>query len=163
MTPVKKPVSENKLVEAPKTTIADPYQRANSGKPFGPDVVDVQLGMSFQDAEQRITQRKQIMNKIDGNPPRPFSAARVFVLQPGDEIIELLALKTTQGDRVASIHRTVYFDPDNSPSQTAITSSVQKKYGTPTYDYEVTGQFNRAWYSDSNSKIYKTSGLHTRA
>jgi len=159
--PVKEKVDEKSAAVA-ESVPADPYSRANSGQAFGPDVVNIRLGMTLEQAEKEISQRKEIMKVINGRPPRPFARARMFVLKPGDEFIGLMTLKTPHGERIASINRTVYFDPENSPSQTAIVSSIEKKYGTPSYKYDSVGQFNRSWLTDSNNKLYESTGSKLR-
>jgi len=142
---------------------SDPYLRANTNKPFGPDVVGLKLGMTIDEAETLIRKRKAVMNVIDGKPPHPFSKAKLFVLEPGDEFIGLMTLPMESGDRIASIERSVYFHPDESPSQTAIASSVEKKYGKPSYVYEVKGQFNRRWYFDPQGAPSERPNHETRA
>jgi len=159
--PVKEKVEEKPAAVA-ESVPADPYSRANSGQAFGPDVVNIRLGMTLEQAENEISQRKEIMKIINGRPPRPFASARMFVLKPGDEFIGLMTLNTPHGERIASINRTVYFDPENSPSQTAVVSSIEKKYGTPSYKYDSAGQFNRTWLTDSNNKLFTSTGSELR-
>jgi hypothetical protein len=122
----------------------------------------MKLGMTLEQAQEQISKRKAIMKVVNGTPPRPFSSAKLFILKPGDEYISLMTLKTPNGPRIASIERTVYFDPDDSPSQTAVLSSIEKKYGKSTSKYDSVGIFDRSWYSDSNSKLYTTDGPEVR-
>jgi len=153
--PAAQPVVEKKAT--------DPYLRAVTGKPFGPDVLGLRLGMTFDEADKLLRKHKEVMKVIDGKPPRPYTRATLYIFKPGDEYIGILGLKMPKGDRIATIDRTLYFDPDKSPSQTAIAASVEKKYGKPSYKYEVTGNFNRNWYTDADGEPTKKPGSETRA
>lgn len=144
--PQSKPAEAPKPAAAPAPSI-DPYARAGAGKAFGPDVIGLRMGMTLQQADEIIRRDRKLMKVIDGDPPRPFAAARMYVLEPGNEYIALMAMKTSGAERLASIDRTLYFDPDDPPSQTAITASVDKKYGDPRYVYETKGRFERLWHT----------------
>ena len=156
-TPTPAPVAKKKTKQT-----ADPFVRAKHGKTFGPDVVGLQLGMTIEAAEKNIKNRKTVRKVLDGTPPRPFSRARLFVLEPGDEGVVLLTIKDEHGERVAALLRHVYFDPEDHASVTALASSLDKKYGKPTQGSESERGLRRHWLSDSTGSHFEKLGGHSR-
>ena len=148
---------------SPTSAGVDPFLRARQSTVFGPDVVGLQLGITLDAADKLIRERKKPREVINGKPPSPFSQARLYVLEPGDEAIALFTLKSQEGERVATLTRTVYFDPNAAPSQTAVGASVEKKYGSPAYKYEVKSRFDRMWLTDWKGEKITSSSSNTRA
>ncbi len=128
------------------------HHRAQTGSPYGPDLVGLQLGMTLEQADGVIRAYKKPRDVVKGSPQSPFVQARGYLLEPGDEAITVLTLNSPAGERVAGYVRYVHFDPANPPTQIAIASSLEKKYGAPTYAYDVKGMFDRHWLSTSQGK-----------
>lgn len=126
-----------------------PYQRIEKGQPYGPDIVNLQLGMTLGEAEKLIRERKKPREVVTGKAPKPFVSAKAYPLEPGDESISVLTLDSPSGERIAGYVRYVYFSPDKHPSQVALASSLEKKYGKPSYSYEVPGNFERRWLTNA--------------
>lgn len=132
----------------------DAMRNADSGQPYGPNVLDLRLGMTLEQADQVIRAYKTPVNVVDGQPVRPYLQGRVYVLEPGDEAISLFTLDSANGERIAGVVRRVYFDPDAAPTQTAIVSSIESKYGTPSYVYDSKGMFDRIWAMSPGGELY---------
>lgn len=133
-----------------------PYVRVEKGKPYGPDIVGLKLGMTLEEADAIIREYKGPSDVIIGKAPGPFIQVKGYVFEPGDESLTLLTLNSPSGERIAGYVRYMYFDPDNAPSQVAVVSSVEKKYGQASYVYEVKGSFERRWLSDALGNKVKT-------
>ena len=133
-----------KLSEEP-----DPLARIKQGNPYGPDIVGLKLGMTIDQADQVIRKRKEPVEVINGIAPAPFAQAILYILKPGDEAITLMTLASPVGERIAGYVRTVSFERDSAPTEIAITSSVEDKYGVPFYSYNAKGShFDRRWYTN---------------
>ena len=139
-TPAPVPVVKKKAKQA-----ADPFVRAKQGKTFGPDVVGLRLGMTLDEADQVIKERTKPREVLDGKPLRPFVRARLYIMESAEEAIALFTLKDKHGERVAGLIRKIYFEPNAAPSQAAIVSSLEEKYGSPSYKYEIRGSSTRLW------------------
>ncbi len=127
----------------------DPLMRVKQGQAYGPDIVGLQLGITLDEADQLVRKHKKPRKVIEGDPPRPFTRGRAYVLEPGDEAISMLTLKSPAGERVAGYIRTVYFDQESAPSEIALGSSVVEKYGVPSYLYEAkSSHFERRWLTN---------------
>lgn len=153
--PKSSPVENVKQVEPqPKDPLADlgPYARVKKGAPYGPDIVGLQLGMTLQDVNTLVRKHKETNDMVSGKAPKPFVTAKAYVLKPGDESISVFTLDSPAGERVAGYVRYVYFDPAKAPTQVAMASSLEKKYGKPTYVYDVKGNFERRWLTNALSE-----------
>ncbi len=154
-TPVTKPVKVAKSTPAKKTTSEpDPLALVKKGNPYGPDIIGLQLGMTIEQAEQQIKKHKDLTEIIKGKVSAPFKTARLYVLDPGDEAISLMTMDSPVGERIAGVVRTVVFERDSAPSEVAIASSVEKKYGTPFYSYDVKDiHFDRSWFTNWKGEV----------
>lgn len=153
--PNKKPV---KVAKAPPVKKAvsepDPLGLVKKGKSYGPDLVGLQLGMTIEQAEQQIKKYKGLTETIRGRVSAPFKSARLYVLGPGDETISLMTMDSPTGERIAGYIRTVVFEPDSAPSEVAIASSIEKKYGTPFYSYDAKDiHFDRRWFTNWKGEV----------
>jgi len=127
----------------------DPLERIRKRQPYGPDIVGLQLGMTIEQAEKLIRKRKEPTDIIEGNAPAPFKTAKLYVLAPGDETISLMTMDSPAGERIAGYVRTVAFERDSAPSEVAIASSLEKKYGIPFYSYDAKeSHFDRRWFTN---------------
>jgi len=127
----------------------DPLVRVKQGQAYGADIVGLQLGITLAEADQLVRKHKEPRKVIEGDPPRPFIRGRAYVLEPGDEVISMFTLKSPAGERIAGYIRSVYFDLNSPPSEIAIGSSVDKKYGVPSYFYEAkSSHFERRWLTN---------------
>jgi len=168
---VEKAIAESKkpkpivvpVIKEKAKLVFDPYTRAKRGETFGPDVVGLQLGMTLDEADQMIKERKKPREVIDGEPLRPFVRARLYLMEPADEAIALFTLKDEHGERVAGLIRKVYFEPGSAPSQAAIVSSLDEKYGSPAYKFENRGSSTRLWLSTADGHHVNEAGAETRA
>ena len=130
-----------------------PYQRIEKGQPYGPDIVELKLGMTLAEADKLIREHKKPREVVTGKASKPFVSAKAYPLEPGDESISIFTLNSPVGERIAGYVRYVYFSPDNHPSQIAVAASLEKKYGKPSYSYETPGNFERRWLSNSMGKL----------
>jgi hypothetical protein len=147
--------------QAPATIEPGPYLRVEQGKPYGPDLVGLQLGMTLEEADRRIRAHKKPRAVIIGKPVPPFVQARGYLLEPGDEAISLVTLESPAGVRIAGYVRQVYFDPGKAPTQIALASSLEKKYATPTYVYDVQAMFTRRWLSNWKGEPISSQAQNT--
>ena len=124
----------------------DPLLRVEQGGAYGPDIVGLLLGITLDEADQLVRKHKKTREVIEGTPTQPFIKARMYVLEPGDEVISMFTLNSPAGERVAGYIRTVNFNKDSAPSEIAVGSSVEEKYGAPSYFYEAkSSHFERRW------------------
>ncbi len=148
--PVKEPVEVAKAAPVEKpVSEPDPLGRIKKGNPYGPDLIGLQLGMTIEHADQVIRKHKEPTDVIEGKVFAPFKTAKLYVLAPGDETISLMTLESPTGERIAGYVRTVVFSRESAPSEVAIASSVEKKYGAPFYAYDAKNiNFDRRWFTN---------------
>lgn len=138
--------------EDPMASIG-PYHRIEKGQPYGPDIVNLKLGMTLTEADKLIREHKKPREVVSGKAPKPFVSAKGYLLEPGDESISIFTLNSPAGERIAGYIRYVYFNPDDHPSQVAVAASLEKKYGKPSYSYETPGNFERRWLTNAQGKL----------
>src|SRR5690606_15651714 len=73
---------------------------ADSGEPYGPDIIGIQLGMSFASAEAIIREHMRVGSVLDGirafdgsldtGTIRPATSGKLFISEDGRELIALL-------------------------------------------------------------------------
>lgn len=165
-----KPVVKTETVSSPDFSAAqkvaltsDPLARAKRGAAFGPDIVGLRLGMTVDKADQVIRSHKELYRMIEGNPPRPFNRALLYILAPGNEAFALFTLQDSNGERVAGVVRKVYFEPNAGPSEAGITGALENKYGAPSFVYPPVGGVRYLWLSTANEQPIKKAGPDTRA
>ena len=118
--------------------IVEPERVAAPNEPYGPDVVGLRLGMSFEDADKiirghmkvgrvleadRAWQSKAATGNID-----PYTSGRLYESQDGNELIILLDEPPAAPHRVLGLVRRVSFSK-GKVSPTAMYRELQKKYG----------------------------------
>lgn len=148
--PAKKPVEVAKAAPVEKpVSEPDPLARVKQGAAYGPDIVGLQLGMTIEQAEQQIKKHKKPTDIIVGKASAPFKTVKLYVLAPGDEAISLMTMDSPAGERIAGYVRTIYFDRDHAPTEIALSSSLEKKYGSPFYAYGAKDiNFDRNWITN---------------
>jgi len=114
---------------AMETCYSDPLRQT-----YGPDIVDLRLGMEDGQAQQIVMQRfGQKGYRASGlEKAGPFDRAMLFWdSKTADQGIALFMLRNHGEDRIAGISRRLYFG-ENKPKKSKIVAGLRKKYGTET-------------------------------
>ena len=107
---------------------------------YGPDLVGVQLGMSFKEAETVIRQHMQVAHVYEGmratDPkaragyPKPFTSGKLFVSGDGREMIALIDEPPAAPGKVLAAWRRVLIEPGTVPPEETL-AALKAKYGLP--------------------------------
>ncbi len=139
----------------------DPAMRAQSGKPYGPDVIGVRLGMPLQAADDAVRGQGPVRDYFEGKAPFPFDGAHLYVLDDGDEYITLFTIADKFGERVAALERNVWYLPSTAPTDDAVFSALDNKYGSSTDRRDHPGGFNLRWTTTATGKVLKRQDAKT--
>lgn len=98
---------------------------ATPSGPYGPDLVGVRLGMSFEEAEAVIRKQMQVAHVYEGmratDPkaragyPKPFTSGKLFVSGDGRETIALIDEPPAAPGKVLAAWRRVLIEPGTIP------------------------------------------------
>jgi hypothetical protein len=114
---------------AVEACLSDPQRQ-----PYGPDIVNLRLGMVDYEAQSVATQRFATngVKSSRHEKPGPFEGATLYWdRKTADQGIALFTIMSRGGNRVAGISRRLYFGEDG-PSKTQILGKLRGKYGVET-------------------------------
>lgn len=121
-------------VEQGRASVEAAAERALE-RPYGPDIVGVQLGMTFEDADA-IIRKAMNVHWVLTNPATPFgqrdadlTSLRGYFNEDHSESIALLDMPPEAGGRVLGITRV--FTVAHGTSNENIEAALVKKYGNP--------------------------------
>ena len=113
---------------------------ATPSGPYGPDLVGVRLGMSFEEAEAVIRKQMQVAHVYEGmratDPkaragyPKPFTSGKLFVSGDGREMIALIDELPAAPGKVLAAWRRVLIEPGTIPPEETL-AALKAKYGLP--------------------------------
>ena len=113
---------------------------ATPSGPYGPDLVGVRLGMSFEEAEAVIRKQMQVAHVYEGmratDPkaragyPKPFTSGKLFVSGDGREMIALIDEPPAAPGKVLAAWRRVLIEPGTIPPEETL-AALKAKYGLP--------------------------------
>ena len=108
--------------------------------PYGPDLVGIRLGMSFEEAEAAIRKHMQVAHVYEGmrvtDPkaragyPKPFTSGKLFVSGDGHEMIALIDEPPAAPGKVLAAWRRVLIEPGTIPPEETL-AALKAKYGLP--------------------------------
>jgi len=130
------------------------HDMANSGEPYGHDIVGIQVGMSFADAEAIIRNHMPVGRVLEGVRAfdgsieaatiRPATSGKLFISESGREFIALLDEAPAIKGQVLVAWRRLYLEPNQLQEGEAITS-LTTKYGTPSMQRTVELGIRNFW------------------
>jgi uncharacterized protein len=113
---------------------------ATPAGPYGPDMVGVQLGMSFEDAERAIRTHMKVGRVLEGRRAfdaaeiggvtRPLDSGKLFISEGEDELIAILDEPPAAKGRVLAAWRRVLI-PAGTADPAEIFGRIEQKYGKP--------------------------------
>lgn len=132
-------------VEQTRAGIIDAYVSARdrpslseAGEPYGPDILGIQVGMSFDEAEALIRQYMQVGQVLKGvrafdgtlqtGRTHPAKSGKLFISQDSREFIALIDEAPLREGRVLLAWRRLYLEPNAVRFEDAATALVEK-YG----------------------------------
>jgi uncharacterized protein len=128
--------------------------------PYGPDLVGVQLGMSFEDAERAIRKHMKVGRVLEGRRGfdeaeksgliKPMDSGKLFISEGEDELIAILDEPPAAKGRVLAAWRRVSI-PAGSVDPTEIFAGVRKKYGKPGGRQNMQAGTIVSWYALAGS------------
>jgi (2Fe-2S) ferredoxin len=108
--------------------------------PYGPDLVGLQLGMSFEDAERAVRNHMKVGRVLEGRRAfdegeksgaiKPLASGKLFISEGEDEVIAILDEPPAAKGRVLAAWRRVSI-PAGNIDPTEIFAGIEKKYGKP--------------------------------
>jgi hypothetical protein len=108
--------------------------------PYGPNLVGVQLGMSFDDAERAIRSHMKVGRVLEGRRAfdeaeksgliKPLDSGKLFISENEDELIAILDEPPAAKGRVLAAWRRVSI-PSGSADPAEVFAGIEKKYGKP--------------------------------
>lgn len=126
--------------------------------PYGPDVVGIQLGMSFDEAEQVIRKHMKVGRtlkmKNDSTTAfekrEPYSSGRLFVAEDGKDYIAIFDEPPTAPGKVVGLWRQVHIAGDQIKASDLVDNLI-KKYGKPNSQQGKGGNFKANWPTMASS------------
>ena len=115
--------------------------RQTPSTPYWRDLVEIRLGMSFDEAEAIIRQHMQVAKVYQGmratDPkahagyPKAFTSGKLFVSGDGREMIALIDEPPAAPGKVLAAWRRVLIEPGTVPPEETL-AALKAKYGLPT-------------------------------
>ncbi|WP_084386786.1 peptidoglycan-binding domain-containing protein [Castellaniella caeni] len=109
--------------------------------PYGQDIVGVQLGMPFDEAEAIIRKHMDVGQVLEGRRasdtgqqsglPTPMTAGKLFVSRDQRELIALIDEPPLAAGKVLGVWRQIYMAINTTPKD-VISTALLEKYGDPT-------------------------------
>ena len=128
---------------------------ATAEGPYGPDLVGVQLGMSFEDAERAIRKHMKVGRVLEGRRAfdeaeksgliKPMDSGKLFISEGEDELIAIVDEPPAAQGRVLAAWRRVSI-PAGSIDPTEIFAGIEKKYGKPGGNQNLRAGIIVSWY-----------------
>ena len=113
---------------------------ATPNGPYGPDLIGVQLGMSFEDAERAIRKHMKVGRVLEGRRAfdeaeksgliKPMDSGKLFISEGEDELIAIIDEPPAAAGRLLAAWRRVSL-PAGSVDPTEIFAGIRNKYGAP--------------------------------
>lgn len=130
------------------------HSPAESGEPYGPDIIGIRLGMTFDEAEALIRLHMPVGVVLDGvrahdgsiesGTIRPATSGKLFISEDRHEFIALLDEAPAVTNRVLAAWRRLYLEPNQLQEGDVITS-LEEKYGTPSMSRSVQVGIRNFW------------------
>lgn len=133
-------------------SLADEFHKIQKTSPapqattqsYGPDLVGVRLGMSFDEAEAIVRKHMEVGRVLDGKRAsdekvksgfnEPMTSGKLFISKDGREFVALIDEPPAAGGRVVAAWRRVYVPADTyAPEE--LFAKITEKYGPPTGPY----------------------------
>ncbi len=123
--------------------------------PYGPDIIGLQLGMSFEEAEKIIRQHMQVGRVFEGqrnqnsasdaDQLRPLKSGKLFVSADERELIGIIDEPPAVNGKVLVAWRRIYVPPGTiTTAETA--AALREKYGEPAPHEEIhEGRRRNTW------------------
>jgi hypothetical protein len=127
------PESRRKLRETPEPGAAAPVYEG----PYGPDMVGIKLGMSFEEAERAVRDHMKIGRVLvtgkpgSGEPPGTASSGKLFISEDQSELIAIMDEPLGAAGTVTAAWRQLYEPP--TATMEFVTNRLKEKYGEPLY------------------------------
>tara|TARA_R110002020_G_scaffold316999_1_gene532636 strand:+ start:618 stop:4505 length:3888 start_codon:yes stop_codon:yes gene_type:complete len=111
-----------------------------SGVAYGPDIVGIQLGMSFEEAETIVRQhmevgrilrgRRAFDDQLRSGQTIPLTSGMLFISSDGRELVALIDEPPAASNRVLAAWRRVYIEPGTVRFDD-VAASLRQKLGDP--------------------------------
>ncbi|WP_158238520.1 peptidoglycan-binding protein [Pollutimonas subterranea] len=132
-------LSLNEIIKRFHASLEAATPAATDG-PYGPDMVGLQLGMSFDEAEKIIRQHMDVGRVFEGQRNhaavtdagmlRPLKSGKLFVSADGRELIAIIDEPPAIDRKVLAAWRRVYV-PAATVGEADAASALREKYGKP--------------------------------
>ena len=122
--------------------------------PYGPDIVEIRLGMTFDEAERLIRANMKVERVLDGKRASdeakagfdgPLDSGKLFIGEGGGELIAIFDEPPAAPGRVLVAWRRVYI-PSETVAPTEVLSRIQQKYGPPSGGGQMRTGSPSFWY-----------------
>ncbi len=128
------------LYAFPDISDATTAEAATPSGPYGPDLVEVRLGMNFEEAEKAIRNHMKVGRVLHGRRAfdpaeksgqiKPLDSGELFISADGGDMIAILDEPPAVMGRVMTAWRRVLVPAQNAdPAE--ILAGIQRKYGEP--------------------------------
>lgn len=115
---------------------AEILRKPEAGEAYGPDMIGIQLGISFDEAEAIIQGHMRVgrvltgMRASSGAQPTPATSGKLFISADEREFVAIFDDAPAVEGRVLAAWRRIYLDPEQIP-ETEVIEGLRSKYGTP--------------------------------
>lgn len=142
------------ILQTLRDSLAKVVPPSEAGKPYGPDIVGVRLGMSFAEAEAAIRAHMPVGRVLDGKRAsddavgagvnEPITSGKLFISENGMELIALIDEPPAASQRVLAAWRRVH-SPGGQIKAPEMYAGLQAKYG-PLPDLQQFDGGRALWY-----------------
>jgi len=128
--------SRRKLREAAGAAASSPTAPVYAG-PYGPDMVGIKLGMTFEEAEHVVREHMQVGRLLQAGTSGPeksashASSGRLFISEDQSELIAIIDEPHGAEDTVVAAWRQLY-EPQSATLE-FVTGRLKNKYGQPVF------------------------------
>ncbi|TCR67378.1 hypothetical protein [Bosea sp. BK604] len=148
------PVTVAAILQSLRDELAKVVPPSAAGKPYGPDIVGVRLGMSFAEAEAAIRAHMPVGRVLDGKRAsdeavgagvnEPITSGKLFISENGMELIALIDEPPAASQRVLAVWRRVH-SPSGQIRAPEMYAGLLAKYG-PLPDRQQFDGGRALWY-----------------
>lgn len=142
------------ILQSLRDSLAKVVPQSAAGKPYGPDIVGVRLGMSFAEAEAAIRAHMPVGRVLEGKRAsdeavgagvnEPITSGKLFISENGMELIALIDEPPAATQRVLAAWRRVH-SPGGQIKAPEMYAGLQTKYG-PLPDLQQFDGGRALWY-----------------
>jgi peptidoglycan hydrolase-like protein with peptidoglycan-binding domain len=148
---------------APDTSllkIVEPERIAAPSEPFGPDVIGLRLGMSFDEADKIIREQINVgrvmhadrvwQTKAATGNIEPYTSGRLYEAEDGGEVIIIYDEPPAAPEVVLGLGRRVSFRNGKAPPA-AVFASLENKYGKAHSPDPASGGLGQVWFEGAKT------------